>query len=195
MSDDSASASAGPDQPIDWRAALTRHDRWLRTVAFARLRCRDAVDEVMQEVALAVFRQRSPLADPARLSPWLYRLTVLQSLMYRRAVGRRRKLANGTIERASAQAIAEDDPARDPLQWLLADEKRAQVRQAIGLLRAKDAEILLLKYTENWSYRQIAERLGIRESAVETRLHRARQRLRERLAGVLAVSDQQSVRA
>jgi len=41
---------------------------------------------------------------------------------------------------------------------------------------------LLLKYTENWSYRQLADHLGLSASAVEARLHRARQKLRRQLA-------------
>ena len=53
---------------------------------------------------------------------------------------------------------------------------------AIKRLVRRDAEILLLKYTEDWSYRELAEHLGISESAVEARLHRARQRLRSELA-------------
>ena len=51
-------------------------------------------------------------------------------------------------------------------------------------LPKRDAEILMLKYTEDWSYRALAEHLGISESAVETRLHRARQRLRTELAAL-----------
>ena len=46
----------------------------------------------------------------------------------------------------------------------------------------RDAEILMLKYTEDWSYRALADHLGISHSAVEARLHRARQRLRDELA-------------
>ena len=84
-------SDARAESSIDWTAALARHDRWLRTVALARLGCRDAVDEVMQEVALAVFRKRSPLLDQERLAPWLYRLTVYQSLMHLRTAGRRRR--------------------------------------------------------------------------------------------------------
>jgi RNA polymerase sigma-70 factor (ECF subfamily) len=45
----------------------------------------------------------------------------------------------------------------------------------------KDAELLLLKYTEGWSYHDLVSHLGISHSAVETRLHRARQRLRDAL--------------
>jgi RNA polymerase sigma-70 factor (ECF subfamily) len=64
----------------------------------------------------------------------------------------------------------------------LADERKAMVRQALKRLLQRDADILLLKYTEDWSYRQLAERLGLSTSAVEARLHRARQKLRRALA-------------
>ena len=56
---------------IDWQAALAQHDRWLRTIVLARVRERQAVDDVMQEVALAAVRQAAPLADVAKVAPWL----------------------------------------------------------------------------------------------------------------------------
>jgi len=81
------------NQPvIDWQAALAQHERWLRTVVLARLREPQAVDEVMQEVALAAVKQAAPLTDSSKVAPWLYRLAVLQSLLYRRKCGRRRRL-------------------------------------------------------------------------------------------------------
>jgi DNA-directed RNA polymerase specialized sigma24 family protein len=39
----------------------------------------------------------------------------------------------------------------------------------------------LLKYTEDWSYKQIADHLGMTEAAVEAKLHRARKRMRSEL--------------
>lgn len=163
---------------IDWSAALDRHDRWLRTVIVARLGGRDGVDEVFQEVALAAVRQSAPITDPTKVAPWLYRLAVVQSLLYRRSMGRRRKLINGFAREGFA---ASGEPSGDPLAWLLSDERRRLVREAIERLPPRDAEILLLKYTEDWSYHQLAEHLGISHSAVETRLHRARARLRAEL--------------
>jgi len=170
---------AGGPSAIDWPAALARHDRWLRTVVAARLGEREAVDEVMQEVALAAVRQQAPLADPAKLAPWLYRLAVRQVLMYRRSRGRQRRLNRSFAERIPR---SECDERPDPLAWLLADERRRLVRQALARLAPRDAEILLLKYTEAWSYHNLAEHLGVSHSAVEARLHRARGRLREQLA-------------
>jgi len=179
-------ATIPPDTPaVDWQAALAEHDRWLRTVIHARVRRPEAVDEVFQEVSLAAVRQSAPLEDRGKVAPWLYRTAVVQSLLYRRRQGRRRKLTRGYAERCRP---TEHDPRQpDPLGWLLADERRRLVRAALERLARRDAEILLLKYTEDWSYRQLAEHLGISASAVEARLHRARKRLREQLAALQVV--------
>lgn len=168
---------------IDWPTVLAQHDRWLRTVAVARVRERQAVDEVMQEVALAAVKQAAPLADPAKVAPWLYRLVVVQALLYRRKCGRRRKLSDRYTDVVRGRD-GESSQALDPLTWLLAAERRSLIRQAMGQLHPRDAEILLLKYTENWNYHQIATHLGIGHAAVEARLHRARARLRTELAAL-----------
>ena len=164
--------------PIDWQAALADHDRWLRTVVLARLHEPQAVDDVMQEVALAAVRQAAPLADVAKLAPWLYQLAVRQSLLYRRKCGRRRRLLDGVFRQADDGNIATDTQT---LYWLIAGERQELVRRALKLLPARDSQILLLKYTEDWNYHQIATHLGCSHSAVETRLHRARGRMRTAL--------------
>jgi RNA polymerase sigma factor (sigma-70 family) len=167
---------------IDWPSVLAEQDRWLRTVVYARVGEPQAVDEVMQEVSLAAVRQHAPLADPAKVGAWLYRLAVRHSLLYRRKQGRKRKLIDRYAQRYRPSEADNRQP--DPLGWLLTEERRTQVRAAMSRLAKRDAEILLLKYTEDWSYRDLAEHLGVSESAVETRLHRARQRLRTELAAL-----------
>jgi len=187
MTQASSPHDPGPpgDGAIDWQAALEQHGRWLRTVVRARLGEAQAVEEVMQEVSLAAVEQRWPLQDHNKVGPWLYRLAVTQSLLYRRKLGRRRKLTDRYANRY--HPTEQDGRQPDPLGWLLAEERRGQVRQALKQLVRRDAEILLLKYTEDWSYRELAEHLGISESAVEARLHRARQRLRRELTAMQVV--------
>lgn len=165
-------------EPSDWVSALMLHQRWLRAVILARSRESQAVDEIAQEVALAAVRSPWGTVPAHRVAPWLYRLAVRQALLYRRKLGRLRRLN----ERIGRERGARNDSEPDPLGWLLAGERQQLVRQALGLLATRDAEILLLKYAEDWSYRTLAEHLGISDSAVETRLHRARQRLRAELA-------------
>ncbi len=175
------SADAVPK--IDWSAVLAQHDRWLRTVVAARLGEPQAIDEVMREVRLAAIAQRAPLADATKVAPWLYRLAVMQSLLFRRRQGRRRKLTDNYARRV----VEQNSRQVDPLSWLLAEERRGLVRTAMARLAHRDAEILMLKYSEEWSYRDLAHHLGISESAVEARLHRARQRLRAELAALNVV--------
>lgn len=170
---------------LDWQAVLAEHDRWLRTVVYARLGEAQAVDEVMQEVALAAVRQKAPLLDPSKAAPWLYRLAVRQSLLYRRKQGRRRKLDERYARHL--RPTEQDGRELDPLAWLLADERRQLVRRAMASLTPRDAEILLLKYHEDWSYLDLARRLGVSPSAVQARLHRARCRLRAALAALEVV--------
>lgn len=175
-------AGAPLPSPVDWSDLLARHDRWLRTAVLARLREPEGVDEVMQAVAVAAIEQRAPLLDLSKAAPWLYRLAVWQTLQYRRRAGRQRKLAERYGNSLTTSNGNQAPP--EPLAWLLHDERRGLIRTALTKLSRQDSEILLLKYTEDWSYRQLAEHLGIGESAVEARLHRARNKLRRELAAL-----------
>jgi RNA polymerase sigma-70 factor (ECF subfamily) len=148
----------------------------------ARVGDAHAADDVLQEVALAAAKNGPRLGDAARVGPWLYRVAVRQSLIYRRKAGRRRRRHEEL--RRQAESAPSDAQPRDPLDWLLSRERREMVQGALGRLDDRDAQILVLKYAENWSYSQIATNLGVSESAVESRLHRARQKLRKALARV-----------
>lgn len=173
-------AQTGISPAIDWPLELQRHGRWLRSVLIVRSRESSVVEELFQEVALTALRDGHAVRDQQKAAPWLYRVAVRQALMHRRRMDReRRRLSAMTREPSSHD---HEEPLSDPLKWLLADERDRSIRSAINGLPGKDAEILLLKYTENWSYRQIAEHLGVSEHAVDSRLHRARHRLRSRLS-------------
>jgi RNA polymerase sigma-70 factor (ECF subfamily) len=179
--------SPGPsqyDSAIDWPAVLEEHRRWLTTVVRCRVEDTHAVDDVMQEVALAVLRQNSRPADRAKVAPWLYRVAVRQAISHRRRRGRRQKL----VDTASQRSCLEQ-PVADPRDWLLNEETRQAVVDALAQLPSQDRQILMLKYTENWCYRQLADHLGVGTGAVEYRLIRAKKRLRSQLRRLGCGSD------
>ncbi len=168
---------------LDWGRTLAEHDRWLRRVVAARLGEPQAVDEVMQDVALAAVAQRTPLLNPARAAVWLYRLAVRHVLIYRRKTGRQR----GLVHRyASRRTLSDLDAAPSPLAWLVSEERQKLVQDALRRLPSRDAEILVLKHAEGFTARVLADRLGVTVATVETRLHRARHRLRIELAELSA---------
>ncbi len=187
MSEPSRRPTTEPDADgppaMDWGSTLAVNERWLRRVVASRLDEPQAVDEVMQDVALAAVSNRSPLRDPARAAVWLYRLAVRHVLIYRRRSGRRR----GLIGRYAARQDQRDaDPAGSPLAWLVRDERQRLVQDALRRLPVRDADLLLLKYAEGLTARELSERLGVTVATVEARLHRARGRLREELSRLSA---------
>jgi len=174
---------------IDWGACLAQHQSWLRRVILARTGEPEVVEEVWQQIALAAIEQRWPLADPAKAAPWLHRIAVIASARYCRQAGRLRRLTRGL---AAMQSFSERaSPTGDPLALLLRRERLVITRRALLRLPPRDAEMLLLKYGERWSYRQIAVHLGITEKAVDCRLLRARDALRRELAA-LGIDEEES---
>ena len=168
---------------LDWGATLAAHEGWLRRVVASRLNEPQAVEEVMQDVALAAVAQHSPLLNPARAAVWLYRLAVRHVLLYRRKTGRQRSLVDRYAARKADNPI---DASPSPLGWLVRDERQQLVQQALRRLPPRDAELLILKHAEGYGARELAERLGVAVATVETRLHRARHRLRAELADLAA---------
>jgi RNA polymerase sigma-70 factor (ECF subfamily) len=181
MNDPPGHRDAETPAALNVAAALEQHGRWLRTVLVARGVERSALDDVMQDICTAAIEGTPRLKDHERAGAWLYRIAVVAALQYRRKTGRRQRLQ----ERFAASGTAPSEwTDNDPLAWLLAEETQRLVRHALTRLPPRDTEVLLLKYTEGWSYRQLADRLGISTSAVEARLHRARGRLRSELAAL-----------
>jgi RNA polymerase sigma factor (sigma-70 family) len=179
--------SARTGLSIDWAAALVVHQVWLRSVVGALVGERQATDDVLQEVAVAAVEQRSPIADPSKVAPWLYRLAVVHSMRYRRQRSRQRRHEDRAATNGQTSRRCSDDQPAD--EWLLSQERHDLVRSALGHLRPRESEILRLKYFENWTYQQMAERMGISEKALDARLHRARLRLRAELARLLNVEN------
>lgn len=159
--------------------AFPEHQAWLRTTLQARLGCAHEVEEVMQEVAIAAATQSAKQQPVERVAPWLYRVALRQMMLFRRKAGRRKRL----IENAARLSPQTDSHSRtrEPLDWLISLERQKEVQSAMSQMSERDRQLLMLKYVDGLSYREIAQRIGVTASSVQSRLHRARALLRERL--------------
>ena len=70
-------------------------------------------------------------------------------------------------------ATSEDEP--QPEDSLLEGETRDEIRDLLQGLPADDRLVIVLRYWQDLSYEEIAQVVGATESAVKSRLHRARQ--------------------
>ena len=162
---------------IDWPAQLNQHRSWLMSVLRSRINNPHVVEDLYQEVSLAVLRQPSRPTDPEKVAPWLYRLAVRHVINFHRKTGRQKRMQ----EKIQHQVLTTQSTAPDALDWLVKTEQHSLVKHALKKLRPQDREILTLKYTEHWTYKQLAEHLGATTNTIEYRLIRAKKQLRKLL--------------
>src|SRR5271157_5417165 len=78
---------------IDWSRAVEDNRDWIGRVAAARIGASDSVDDVIQEVSLAVARSSTRPTRADEVAPWLCKIVVRQcALIVRNQVRQRRKL-------------------------------------------------------------------------------------------------------
>lgn len=155
---------------------VARETPWVRGVVWSVLGDVDVIDDAVQQVWLQFWKRRGELAHPDRWRGWLYRLARNTALDAGRGSSRRRSLARSVYDQIGGM-VRRATPGTE----LLADERQRIVRRAIESLPQHYREVLVLRHLEELSYREIAERLEVPVDTVETRLVRARRRLRGKL--------------
>jgi len=139
----------------------------------------DEVEDVVQDVFLAAFRALPRFRGDASLWTWLARITINTCRRQRHRRILRLRLVAGARERPPhARPVMPERPSMDR-------ETLDQVRRAVRGLPARLREVVVLHYLEQMPTDAVSEVLGIRRNTVQVRLHRARARLKERLAGLI----------
>jgi RNA polymerase sigma-70 factor, ECF subfamily len=163
-------------------------DRWQRPLlgfAFRYVHNRTDAHDLVAETFVRLYQQRDRLRSDSNLSAWLF--TTLANLCRNHHRWRLRHPSVATLPAGSAELSESDLLAEeiDPAAAVQRDEAAAAVQQAIGRLPHDLKTTLLLHHYEQRSYREIGAVVGCSERGVETRLYRARQQLRQALAGFL----------
>lgn len=155
---------------------VRRQTGWVRGAIYGVLGEHDSVDDVAQHVWTNVWQRIGELRDARSWRPWLYRMVRNAAIDAGRDVTRRRQ---------RAQSLAADPPIRvstgRPDGQVVARERHGEVLNAVQALPVLYREPFVLRHVAGWSYRQIADVMGMPVDSVETRLVRARRFLRESL--------------
>jgi RNA polymerase sigma-70 factor (ECF subfamily) len=149
----------------------------------ARLACRllgwpADVDDVVQEVFLAAWKGLPRFRGQSELGTWLMRITVNKCRSHRR----REMLRLGWLWRKGQEEAAHSEPAD---RAALDRETHAEIRRRVRRLPERYCEVVVLRYLEEMPVEKIGQVLGLTRNTVEVRLHRARERLKEELAGLM----------
>lgn len=151
---------------------VARWDRRLRQHAWYSTGDPEATQDIVQNAWLAIIRSIRRLKEPAAFRGWAFRIVGNKAADWARRRSRQRTVLGEAAR--NKPAVLE---CRSPIE----DERsiESSVRQAIKELTADSQQILSMKYMDRMSTREIAQALNIPTGTVKSRLHRARERLRQ----------------
>jgi RNA polymerase sigma-70 factor (ECF subfamily) len=161
------------------------YERMIYATAISVVKSPADAEEVAQEAVLKAFSNLSSFRAESKFSTWIIQIT------YNEARMKLRKARRHLYEPLDGQQEGEDGDywPRDFADWrpipselLEKDDVRQAVENAINSLSPIFREVLTLRDIQNLSIKETSTVLGISESAVKTRLHRARLLLRDSLA-------------
>lgn len=161
-------------------ALVREHSRLVYRIAYAVLRSHHDAEDATQETFMRVLRYNSKLAAVEDPKTWLARIAWRVAVDRSRQRGRTREIPLEDPEQPLAE-VASSDALAD--QTMHGAQVSAALEKMIAALPQKLRAPLILSTIEEMSPREVAATLGINEAAVRSRVFRARQILREKLAG------------
>ena len=147
-------------------------------LAYSIIRDPDLADDLAQDVFIKAYVSLPKFKHQSGFGTWLYRIAVNASMDHLR---KERKFKTAVCKaRTSEQTVQDDEIVKQEIEEER-EERRKLLYQALRSLPEKHQVILTLRDIQGLPYREIADMLDISPGTVDSRLHRARQKLRKRL--------------
>ncbi len=170
--------------PQEFSRLVDAYSSKIYRLAIKMLNQQQDAEDVLQETFVKAYRGLKTFDGRSKISTWLFRIATNEALM--------------VIRRKHPDIVSIDEPVeteegeQEPLQiidWcclpeeeLLSDETRERLDAAVQKLPERLRVVFLLRDINDLSTHETAEVLGLTDTAVKTRLSRARLRLREELS-------------
>src|SRR4030066_281548 len=170
--------------PEEFSRLVNAYSSKIYRLAIKMLTQQQDAEDVLQETFLKAYRGLKSFDGRSKISTWLFRIATNEALM----VLRRKHPDTVSIDEPIETEEGEQEPVQIidwcclPENELLSEESRDRLDAAVQKLPENLRVVFLLRNMNDLSTRETAEILGLTDTAVKTRLSRARLRLREILS-------------
>ena len=130
----------------------------------------DLVEDLVQEIWLAIYKGLPGLRDVSRFRPWAFRIA--RDCIYREY--RRRKMPVQPLAEAKAEELPDSDDSSPALDT-------EELRHGLDALSPEHREVLVLCFFEEMSYEEIARVTNTTLGTVRSRIHYAKRALKTAL--------------
>ena len=160
---------------------FVRYREDVRMQANRVLRDEAAAEDVVQEVFLRVWERAGQWRGEGEVRAWLMRIATNAALTHLRKVRRQREQRlELSVQEAEEEGLAPEwllEVAAGPDALLESAEERRLVRRLVDDLSEEKREAIRLFYDAEVNVRQAAERLGVPEGTVKSRLYQGRRQI------------------
>ena len=151
------------------------YDRYSKRVynkCYGFARSQDEAEDLTQDVFLMLFVKLASFKGRSKFSTWLYSFTYNFCVNYVNR-NKQRKMSDKSVPMDTVEYKVEDEVPDENLFELQA----SKLDRALKLIDVEEKSILLLKYQDGASIKELSDFLEIGESAVKMRLKRAKAKL------------------
>jgi RNA polymerase sigma-70 factor (ECF subfamily) len=160
------------DNPA-WEQIVVRFRRKIFHIAYKFTGKHDEAEDLTQEIFLKVFKSLDKFNRDADFSTWLGSVARNYCIDRYRAQKREREvLVEDLVAFDTAPAVS-----GNPYRALEDRDRRSFLRRGLDLLPEKLREAVVLRDLQGLSYQEMAERLGLPEGTVKSRINRGREEL------------------
>ena len=188
MSADSAAAQpATPDSLIEqclagdqiaWEQIVRQNWRKVFNVAYKFVGKHDEAEDLTQDIFLKIFKALKTFDRRANFQTWIISISRNLCIDHYRSVRKERQTIARDVDSNDLQPVT---PERGPYAQAEHQDLRAQLRQALETLPITLRTAVVLRDLQELSYQEIADRLGLPEGTVKSRINRGRIELAHQL--------------
>jgi RNA polymerase sigma-70 factor (ECF subfamily) len=157
-----------------WELVVARFKRKVFHIAYKFTGRHDDAEDLTQEIFLKVFKSLEKFNRDADFSTWLSSVARNYCIDRYRASKREKEVL---VEDLVAFDLAPASPGSNPHRALEDRDRRSFLRRGLEALPEKLREAVVLRDLQGLSYQEMAERLGLPEGTVKSRINRGREEL------------------
>ena len=156
---------------------VDRYKKYVFTVALNFVKSREDAEEISQDCFVKTYRSLATFQRQSKFSTWLYGIVYHTSMTFLR----KKKMDKVSIDDEETFVQLESKESDFRADKAEKKSRNEYVKEAMKMLLPDDAMILTLFYQGEQSLEEIAKATGFEANTVKVKLHRARQRLKDKL--------------
>jgi RNA polymerase sigma-70 factor, ECF subfamily len=161
-----------------WEDIVRQHRRKVFNVAYKFVGRHDEAEDLTQDIFLKIFKALHTFDRRANFQTWLISISRNLCIDHYRSVRKERETMARNVDASQLSPVAR---GRSPYGELEQVDLRLRIREALAELPPALREAVVLRDLQEFAYQEIADKLGLPEGTVKSRINRGRLELARQL--------------